>query len=166
MIRFCGKISSQYEKDIIALRGRQVAIMYSFITIILTIIGVIVAIIFHLKADLYWFVVYGLILLVIALVLFVTARPKRNFIVWDYDITINEDIIKIIWQHQNGFVTTKTVKKIKKVVDYGEYYLLFLFRWDASHSIICQKDLLVDGSLEEFENIFSGKIKVMKNQKT
>lgn len=166
MIRFCGKINNQYENDIIALRGKQFAIVFLVVSVILVAGGVSIAIIFHSKADIYKFLIYGIILLIIAVAAFLIARPKKNLFEWDYDITINKDIIKIIWNHQNGVITTKPVKKIKKVVDYGGYYLLFVNRWDASNSIICQKDLLADGNIEEFENIFAGKIQVKNNQKT
>lgn len=165
MIRFCGKINSQYENDIIALRGKQAGMMCLVSTAIMAVLGVIMAIVFHSIAEWYEFFIYVAIALVVGVVLFVTARPKRNPFAWDYDITIREDIIKIIWNHQNGVVTTKPLKKIKKVVDYGGYYLLLVTRWDASNSIICQKDLLVEGSIEEFESIFAGKIQVKNNQK-
>lgn len=46
--------------------------------------------------------------------------------------------------------------EVKKLVDYGKYY--YILYGGVNRAIICQKDLLVEGTLEEFENIFAGKI--------
>lgn len=50
------------------------------------------------------------------------------------------------------------LKKIKKVVAYGDsYYLTFRFPY-RQVGLFCQKDLLTDGTIEEFESLFAGKI--------
>ncbi len=42
--------------------------------------------------------------------------------------------------------------------DFGEYYVL-IFRDSGNFSqIICQKDLLTNGTIEQFEELFDGKI--------
>lgn len=47
---------------------------------------------------------------------------------------------------------------IKGVRDFGEYYVL-IFRDSGNFSqIICQKDLLTNGTIEQFEELFDGKI--------
>jgi hypothetical protein len=47
---------------------------------------------------------------------------------------------------------------IKGVRDFGEYYVL-IFRGLGNFSqIICQKDLLTNGTIEQFEELFDGKI--------
>ena len=159
MVRFVGKIRRDYEEKVIKLRDKQASIIFLISLIILEPVGIGVALISNSTADLYKLIFYGIIILILILLLFVTTKFKINFFEWDFDITIDNEIIKIVWNHQNGVVTTKPINKIKKVVDYGAYYYLFVFRWEASHGIICQKDLLVEGSLEEFEKIFAGKIK-------
>ena len=53
-------------------------------------------------------------------------------------------------------VETRTIdfEHIKRVEDHGEwYYFVFCFG-HISFSFICQKDLIVEGSIEEFEKIF------------
>ena len=53
----------------------------------------------------------------------------------------------------------KPISKVKKVIDMGEwYYIIFKFG-DISNSWICQKDLITQGTIEDFEKIFEGKIK-------
>ena len=47
---------------------------------------------------------------------------------------------------------------IKGVHDFGEYYVL-IFRDSGNFSqIICEKDLLTHGTIEQFEELFDGKI--------
>lgn len=48
--------------------------------------------------------------------------------------------------------------KIKKVIDTGECYYIAFKGNDLHSSFIACKDLLVEGTLEEFEEIFSDKI--------
>ena len=50
------------------------------------------------------------------------------------------------------------ISKVKKVCDYGEYYDIVFPAIYFTSIYVCQKDLLSKGSIEEFENIFSGKI--------
>ena len=53
--------------------------------------------------------------------------------------------------------TEKKTEDVKKVLDYGEFYeFRFYFPW--CFGVICQKDLLVEGTIEEFEQFFDGKI--------
>lgn len=59
----------------------------------------------------------------------------KNELLSFQDIIITETIIKVISNHQNGFVSEKPLKKIKKVVDYGGYYLLLISKWEVSQSI-------------------------------
>lgn len=52
---------------------------------------------------------------------------------------------------------TRPLDSVKKIVSTGEQFL-FVFYNPKRTDIICQQDLLVEGTLEEFENIFAGKI--------
>ncbi len=105
------------------------------------------------------FFIFGLIIIVFIVIFILTNRKTKIKIEWDFDIIIENEMITINCRHQiNGVIATKPIKKIKKVVDFGEYYYLYVCRWDASNGIICQKDLLIEGSLEEFEKLFEGKI--------
>ena len=53
---------------------------------------------------------------------------------------------------------TQALEGVKGVRDFGEYYVL-IFRGSGNFSqIICQKDLLTNGTIEQFEELFDGKI--------
>jgi len=52
----------------------------------------------------------------------------------------------------------KSVEDVKKVIDMGScYYIKFYFPPEIA-TCFCQKDLLVEGTIEEFEKLFEGKI--------
>lgn len=75
-------------------------------------------------------------------------------------ITINNDTILCITD-EIGAERRKN-EQIKEVRDYGEYYILINKGLDFHPHFICQKDLLTQGSIDEFESLFAGKIKRMK----
>lgn len=50
------------------------------------------------------------------------------------------------------------IKSIKKVTDYGEFYFIGFSKFLAVEDIVCQKNLLKKGTLEEFEALFEDKI--------
>ncbi len=133
--------------------------MFVVLGVILETLGISVAIGFNEKNMLLEFFIFGLIIIVFIVIFILTNRKTKIKIEWDFDIIIENEMITINCRHQiNGVIATKPIKKIKKVVDFGEYYYLYVCRWDASNGIICQKDLLIEGSLEEFEKLFEGKI--------
>ena len=158
MIRFSGTIRREYQDKIVKLRSVQLGIALLLIGLVPFIVGVVISMHTGSMSDLRSFIVMFALLVVVAIVLIVSPG-RRNRPEWDYDITVSEDTVRFISLHQDGGTVIKPVKKVKKVVDCGGYYYLYLHRLDASHGIICQKDLLIEGSLEEFENIFAGKIK-------
>ena len=54
--------------------------------------------------------------------------------------------------------TSKLISDVKKVIDYGEYYILYFPFGKSYDGFICQKNLLTKGSLEAFESLFEGKL--------
>lgn len=66
---------------------------------------------------------------------------------------------------QTGFRTkTLSIKDVKKVCDYGDYYYIVANFLNHSSIFVCQKDLLTKGTLEEFEMLFGDKIVRRKTQ--
>lgn len=52
---------------------------------------------------------------------------------------------------------TLHINDIKKAVDLGDCYLLFVHRREV-RDIVCQKSLLVEGEIDEFEELIADKI--------
>lgn len=159
MVEFSGKIENGVQSKIITKRGQ-----------FLGIIGFTVAFIGLLCCLIVWLVEKSfdsesimILVLSIACVLIYgiicipTSRKGLRFD-WDYYITFEKEIVTIVSNHQNGVIQSYKISKIKKVIDYGKFYYLFLYRLDPSKGIVCQKDLLINGTIEEFEKIFEGKI--------
>lgn len=78
-------------------------------------------------------------------------------------ITINNGVIICV---KDQFTDSLNVEQIKAVKDYGEYYTLTVagFFRPSAH-LICQKDLLTQGTIEEFEALFADKIKKIPQKK-
>lgn len=57
-----------------------------------------------------------------------------------------------------------TLKNISTVIDMGTFYT-FKFNLKMNKFFVCQKDLIVEGSIEEFEKLFEDKL-IRKEQKT
>lgn len=53
---------------------------------------------------------------------------------------------------------TKSIGDIKKVVDMGNWYKIYFCFPHKSNIFLCQKDLIVQGTIEEFENIMYEKL--------
>ena len=107
-----------------------------------------------------WLIWSG-VLIGVNLLLLWNPRKKLPFR-WEYHITIDDEKIVVetpLWPKP----LEKPIKKIKKVLDEGDcYYIIY---GDINNSIVCQKDLLKEGTIEEFEALFQGKI-VRKKIKT
>jgi len=57
----------------------------------------------------------------------------------------------------------RKISDVKTITDHGGFYRIHFYFPNLSPSYLCQKDLLVEGTIEEFEKLFEGKI-VRKNK--
>ncbi len=56
------------------------------------------------------------------------------------------------------FAGSVTVNSVKKVIDYGDFYYIQLPFLNLTNEVVCQKSLLTQGSMEEFEELFKDKL--------
>lgn len=73
--------------------------------------------------------------------------PKQIFIEDEYIVCVADK-----------YEEYKRIDDVIEVRDFGEFYELVFPFGKVSEKFICQKNLLVQGSLEEFEALFDGKI--------
>ena len=66
-------------------------------------------------------------------------------------------IISVIIENANNKPQKFKVKNIKKIEDYGDWYYI-RFKFDITASVVCQKNLIVEGTIEDFEKLFADKI--------
>ena len=55
------------------------------------------------------------------------------------------------WYH------VRKIEEVDKVYDYGDWYFI-TFSFPKNRQFICQKDLIVEGTIEEFEALFADKL--------
>lgn len=102
-------------------------------------------------------IVLPILFLIAILLPYLKLKLSKDRLVPEH-ITINDGVIICV---KDKFTDSLNIEQIKTVKDYGEYYTLTVagfFRRPSAH-LICQKDLLTQGTIEEFEALFNGKIK-------
>lgn len=157
MIEFNGYLTGTSQKffckQIVKLQ--QKIILFTLIPIF-----IILMIVFYLMFDviaLYPEVIISeIILSALALLLPNIQTKKEKEKITPQKVYIENDMIV---SKSNAAVDTRFMKDVKEVRDYGEFYY-FVFK-AYSYRFVCQKDLLTQGTIEEFENLFAGKIKKM-----
>lgn len=58
----------------------------------------------------------------------------------------------------SSFHWVKMVEDVEKVLDYGEWYQINFVPGEKNECFICQKDLIILGTIEDFEKLFEGKL--------
>lgn len=104
--------------------------------------------------------VYYLLLLILPLILYIgclltpylTLESTREVIIQD----------NIIYIKYGKYEASRDINDVKIILDYDNgYYFKFYFPYKFIYCF-CQKDLLVEGSIEEFEKLFGDKIVKVK----
>lgn len=113
-------------------------------------------------------VLLGILWNPVALLFFgvVAMIPAMNIVVWVYaqdyltQIDFDNGVIYPYFTQPNTAEQvsggSKDFDAVKAVVDYGDFYYLDLFVKVSSY--VCQKDLLVEGTIEEFEALFADRL--------
>lgn len=161
MIEFKGELSNKCKKYFTQSSWQLVF----FIVIAVCIPFIILSIVLSIIDD--W--IYLLMLLPIALFIFFaslkpgsTAYRKlygKNGKIYDgeltWHITIEGDMISAEGTQRSEI---KYLSNVKKVVDMGDWYKIYFYFPYKSDLFICQKDLIIQGTTEDFENLFSDKL--------
>lgn len=71
-------------------------------------------------------------------------------------IIISQDCITNITQKHSE---SNLIKDVKKIYDHGEFYEFKFPLLKSNYKFLCQKDLISQGTLDDFEELFKGKIK-------
>ncbi len=72
-------------------------------------------------------------------------------------IIIYDDIIETTGREKYCYKQLK-LYDVKYVMDYGLYYVFIFYFPNLDRRFICQKDLITEGTIKEFEEIFKDKI--------
>ena len=91
------------------------------------------------------------ILMLIAIMLPTLQKADK----YKYRICIEDGVIIL---YNPPSISERKISYVKRLIDYGEYYELKFYFGKSMSGYIFQKNLLVKGTLEEFEALFEGKI--------
>ena len=150
MIIFSGEISEEFQRKVMDEHSRMVNTSFKIVFPILAIICLLNVILMDGS------LIEGIILTVLLLgIAFMPFKKRSIGVRWDRKITIDKEKVTVEARNWEKPMI-KPIRKIKKVIEEDEcYYIVYA---DKGCSIVCQKDLLQEGSIEEFEKIFEGKI--------
>ena len=81
---------------------------------------------------------------------------KEEYKLFSKSITITEDGEMVAVTHFEEIL--RAVSQVEEVVDVGCGYIIKFYYEHRTDFFLCQKDLLVKGTIEQFENLFEGKI--------
>ncbi len=152
MIEFKGSISQITQKHLVK-KQRILALLISIFTT-LAVLPTSIWIAFYIKS-------YFFLNIVCAVVLVFLLLPLRPFTkgelakMFPKKITIQDEYMVSVTGYGSE---SKLIEDVKEVRDYGEFYDIVFPIGKTSNNFICQKDLLVSGTIEEFEAKFKGKI--------
>lgn len=154
MIVFSGVVSDEIQAKTMKIRHQSFFRLYAIGSGVIIIINGILWFLFWRESIREWIILSGALLAVVILLGVWNPRKKLPFR-WEYNITIDSENIVVespIWPNP----LQKPMKKIKKVLDAGDcYYIIYA---DINNCIVCQKNLIQEGTIEEFEALFPEKI--------
>ncbi|MFQ6749888.1 MAG: hypothetical protein ACLRFR_03525 [Clostridia bacterium] len=156
MISFEGKLSekclenSLYKKHKV---GGYICLIVGIVSLLMTVLTVFISSEYVIE-----FAIMSAILFILTIVFFIKPNPKMLSNYYFLPIKINIDKEKsIISQVIQGKSVNYKLEYVKQVIDMGEWYNI-AFKYDSSAMITCQKNLIVEGTIEDFEKLFADKI--------
>lgn len=147
MICFRGNLSEENKK-----RLNQGMVIINVITVaILSIIIAVSVTIAVIYDDVIWSIIYVIIPIMLALSTLPPPKTKQD-LVCPTEICIEDKTISIVG---NTFHQEREISQIKKIKDVGTCYIIIFKFPNKSFHCLCQKDLITEGTLEQFENRFA-----------
>ena len=139
-------------------RRSGLSVIYIAMSLLLPFIAIIY---FSLKSSLgieifEIFVGYFLLYLLIPLILLIPKSKTEKESLTTCKVFTDEEYI--VARLGNGEEHTRLIDEVKLVNDFEEFYEIIFPFGKKSTNFICQKKLLVKGTLAEFEKLFEGKI--------
>ncbi len=172
-IEFCGELSDKCKKNYLKENMKKLCIVALIVFIIVGGPLFIIGFVFHL-----WIFVTPVIAIVflaslaaplsLKQVSFKKIFPVRVIIENEEIAALNSDQYADLNSKSGGIdslcfegsftIQINSVSDVKKIIDYGEWYRIIFYSKHIETEHICQKDLIVKGTIEEFEKLFEGQI--------
>lgn len=162
MIKFLGTISDENRVKVMKRNGRILGLTLMIISLLG--FGIVAAIYFLRHLLVIEILLCSILLMIVSIILIFKweRTDSKRFVLtnWDFEIVLDNEMVTFT---NFTFQKVKTIpfSKIKKISDEGNFYVIIFGQY--SNGIICQKDLIVEGDIQEFEKLFEGKI--VRNKK-
>ena len=158
MIEFDGIISSKCKKFFLSDGRQYVAI--GFLIGMFPLIGASI----WLAIDGYSLFAWCVVPIILMFLFFILLKPGTKLydffnVAYVGDLMFNVQISDGVLSAEIGKrCDVRNINDIKKIVDYGDWYKIYFYFPHKSNAFICQKDLITQGTIEEFEEMFAGYI--------
>lgn len=153
MIKFKGELSPESKKYLLN-RESRVACVCSIIVII-PFTAIVISLAVSVDLIFLLFIVAFILIIVMARLI----KPGKDMYgkIFPHTIEILPDDDLFTCEGDDLYEERK-ISDVKTITDYGTFYRIRFYFPNLSPSYLCQKDLLVEGTIEEFEKLFEGKI--------
>ena len=158
MIEFYGELSEKSKQYLLKENSLIGLLAGIFIVIVFGTVTVVIAQIFNLWILL-WIIPFYVLVALIAMFAPYLQKKKTLSLLIPKKISIDEENIYYDLEKISEY---KPLYSVKRVFDYGDLYLI-KFYFPRVSGYVCEKSLIKQGSIEEFEKIFEGKIERKKH---
>lgn len=168
MVIFSGVPDDHILKYLMTKISRRVALMSLCSGVAMLLLAMVLAQVFNGYDDVLELLIFSAICIVLGIVIYLNSfRVKADDERENITIKITQDYIEGKYAPKRLAFNEIPTDKVKKVLDYGEFYYIMVNRFDFVNGVFCQKNLITEGTIEEFEAIFKDKLvrKNMKNTK-
>lgn len=166
MVIFSGVPDDHMIKFLSAKSSRRLALMSLCAGVAMLLLAVVLAQVFNGYEDVLELLIFSAICIVLGIVIYLGSfRVKTDGERESITIKITSDYIVGKYALKRAAFDEIPTYKVKKVLDYGEFYYIMVNRFDFANGVYCQKSLITEGTIEEFEAIFKDKL-VRKTMKT
>lgn len=155
MIEFKGQLSGSAEKRF--WKREKTFVQNLFLIVFLSLAPTVI--IYSVKTH-HWLalICYSAFLLVIWLLFQIPKSKKEKARMTPKRIFTEDEYIVCV---ADAYSESRLISDVTKVRDFGEFYELVFPFGKMNFKFICQKDLLTQGTLEEFEALFQDVLEVM-----
>lgn len=102
-----------------------------------------------------WILAVPMVMLLVFSFIPPSRKQQKDFMPIRVFFDLEEETVVHQCENKERFHMINTISKI---VDYGEWYYLYFHYGDRDMYFVCQKNLLVTGTIEDFEKMFEDKI--------
>lgn len=160
MIEFQGSISEKNQLDRMKKLDKKVTQVSILGLIFIWLVVIAIGLPLRILQDLWGELIFcSLIMLTVPILSAYT--PKKvilRFRISPHIIITEKDLSLELRSNGKEVWRIRKISKVKKVLDCGEvYYIIFKFG-DITNSWICQKNNIINGTIEEFEALFQTKL--------